>query len=348
MRARLAIPGDPATVTGGYIYDARVIAASGGALETLTLPGGFPFPTDAELAATRAALAAAPGPLLVDGLAYGAMPAEMIAALPRRPVALCHHPLGREPGLSDDDARRLLAAERAALALAAHVVVTSAETKRGLVADMGVAAADVTVVRPGLDRAAPARGRKGAPVILSVGSLTPRKGHDVLVAALARMAEARPDLGWEARVAGAADLSPQTARALHRQIAEAGLESRVTILGPQTSAGLDALYDEAAIFALASRYEGYGMVFAEAMMRALPVVACDAGAVAALTPADAGVLTPVDDAAALAAALTDLLEDPARRAWMGEAGRAHALTIPGWDAAWAAIETVLRRHGGGA
>lgn len=337
-----AIPGDSTTLTGGYIYDARVAAASDGALTPLALPAGFPFPTDVEIETARDALAAAPGPVLVDGLAYGALPAELIAALPRAPVALCHHPLGKEPGLSAAEARRLMASERAALGLARHVIVTSAETKRALADELDVAPERVTVAPPGLGRAAPAKGRAGAPLILAVGSLTVRKGHDVLIAALARLATTRPDLDWEARIAGADHFSPGTAATLRRQVAEAGLAARIRLLGAQTPEALDRLYDEAAIFALASRYEGYGMVFAEAMMRALPVVACDAGAVAELVPETAGRLAPVDDASTLAAALETLLEDAGLRARMGASGREHALKIPGWDATWATIERVLR------
>jgi len=104
---------------------------------------------------------------------------------------------------------------------------------------------------------------------------------------------------------------------------------------------LDQAYAEADIFCLPSRYEGYGMVFAEAMMRALPIIACDAGAVAGLVPPRAGILTPVNDPDAMAEALEEVLEDAPFRAMMGDAGRKHALTIPGWDATWATIKSAL-------
>ncbi|MEX2518276.1 MAG: glycosyltransferase family 4 protein [Paracoccaceae bacterium] len=341
MTAFLAIPGDPETPTGGYIYDARLIAASNGALRPLALPGAFPYPDAANLAAAEAALSSAPGPLIIDGLAYAALPHDLIHRLPRPPLALCHHPLGHEPGLATAQAARLIANERAALALAAHVIVTSEETKRTLIAEFALAAGKVTVAPPGLDRAGPARGGTGAPLILSVGSLTPRKGHLALVAALAALAARRPDLRWRSVFAGPDDRAPATAAAVRTAIASAGLSGRITVSGAVGAAALDRLYDEAAIFALASRYEGYGMAFAEAMMRALPVVACDAPAVRALASKEVAILAPIGDDAALSTALEALLDAPERAGRMGAAGRARALAIPGWDTTWRRVASVL-------
>lgn len=334
----LAFPGDLETPTGGYVYDSRVIEASGGALAPLPLPTGFPNPTGAELAEAARALAGADGPALIDGLAYGAMPEALIRALPRPPVALCHHPLAHETGLDPATAARLRASERAALGLAAHVVATSETTKRALVAEFGLAPERVTVAVPGLDRAAPATPGPGAPMILSVGSLTPRKDHATLLAALGRL---DPALAWRCVIAGATQFAPETAASVRAAAQPFG--PRVTVRGALPRAELEALYGEASVFALASRYEGYGMVFAEAMMRGLPVVACRAGAAPEVVPPEAGALTPPGDADAFAAALDTLLRDPARRAAMGTAARARALTIPDWGATWALVRGALER-----
>ncbi len=337
MTFGFAIPGDPTTKTGGYIYDARVIEASKGALAALALPGGFPFPSAAELTATQAALQAMSGPLLIDGLAYGVLPAAMIDALPQRPVALCHHPLGHEPGLAPDVAARLIRSERAALDRAVHIVVTSATTKKTLEDTFGQAPNRITIAPPGLDRKAAARPGRGAPMILTVASLTRRKGHDVLIQALARIAH----LEWTCLCVGPDDRDPAITAALHTQIAEAGLGQRIHLIGPQSEPELDALYARATLFCLPSRYEGYGMVFAEAMMRALPIIACDAGAVAELVPRSAGRLVAIDDDAALAAAVADVLRNPVLRTSMGARGREYALALPGWDATWEAIRRAM-------
>ncbi|MEO0363164.1 MAG: glycosyltransferase family 4 protein [Pseudomonadota bacterium] len=341
MKAAFAIPGDPATPTGGYVYDARVIEAAAGVLELVALPAGFPFPSPRELEATGAALAAAEGPALVDGLAYGALPPELIDALPRPPVALCHHPLGLEAGLSEAAARRLIESERAALARAAHVVVTSDATKRTLLADFGLEDAGVTVAEPGLDRTEAARlhGREpdGPPKILTVASITPRKGHDALVSALAALG----DRDWTLDLVGPEDRDAAWATRIREAVACAGLEDRVAFRGAAPRSALEARYLEADLFCLSSRYEGYGMVFAEAMMRGLPVVGCAVGAVPEVVPPAAGRLVPPDDPAALAEAIAAFLDDPAARRSAGAAGRAHALSMPGWDATWAAIRKVL-------
>jgi glycosyltransferase involved in cell wall biosynthesis len=191
------------------------------------------------------------------------------------------------------------------------------------------------VARPGLDPAPAAARRGDPPTILCVGSVTPRKDQRTLIAALARVVD-RP---WRAVVAGADDLDPACAAAV--RAAAAPLGGRVRLLGALDDAALDAAYDGADLFALPSRYEGYGMVYAEAMMRALPVVAARNAAAEALIPETAGLLVPPGDDAAMAAALAALLDDPARARAMGDAGRAAALALPGWRETAAAAARAL-------
>lgn len=340
MSTSFAIPGDLDTPTGGYVYDRRVIDASGGALAHLPLPGDWPHPSDADRAAAVEALKGV-GQAIIDGLAYGAFTPDMVAALPTKPVVLCHHPLGKETGLDAYEAAIAIKTEAAVLSLAAHIIVTSDETKRTLIAELGQDEARITVAPPGIDYVdAPARPEKSAPEILTVASLTPRKGHEELVVALARLKH----LNWTARWVGSVDRDETHFEAVKAAIIETGLTSRIRIEGPLSGEGLEQAYAEADIFCLPSRYEGYGMVFAEAMMRALPIIACNTGAVADLVPPRAGILTPVNNPGAMAEALEELLEDAPFRAMMGDAGRTHALTIPGWDETWAAIRTAVEAH----
>jgi len=161
-----AIPGDLATPTGGYVYDRRVLerlADHGIDAAVLPLPGSFPDPSPADLAAARAALEAVPAGrvLLIDGLAWGAFPAAMAGGIAAPLVALCHHPLGVETGLSPERARQLIDNETATLALARRIVVTSPATKAVLVADFGAPADRIDVAEPG---AARARKRRAWPV----------------------------------------------------------------------------------------------------------------------------------------------------------------------------------------
>ncbi|HEU0221665.1 MAG TPA: glycosyltransferase family 4 protein [Paracoccaceae bacterium] len=341
MRAGFAIPGHLATPTGGYGYARAVLSAAPGAgldLRHVPLPGGFPFPSEAALAATRAILAAADRPLLVDGLAYGALPPEVIAAARVPLVALCHHPLGLETGLDPETAERLIDSEARALALAHHVVTVSETTKATIMDRLGVPPDRITIAQPGLPRAEMAPRRGSPPLILSVGSLTPRKGHDVLIRALARIAEAP----WACRIAGAGEPGSDWPLRLRAQVAEAGLVHRITFLGAMDSTALEEHYQAADIFCLPSRYEGYGMVFAEAMMRGLPIVACRAGPLEEVVPASAGLLAPPDDDAAIADFLAILLTNRPVADRMAAAGRAHALTLPDWPDTAVRIAGVLR------
>lgn len=342
MKACLAYPGDLSTPTGGYVYDAAIIAASDGALAPLALPAGFPAPSPDDLNRTKTLLEQA-DIAVVDGLAYGALPADLINALPYRPVALCHHPLGYESGLSPEHSRALIMREKAALALAAHVIVTSDATAQTLVADFGVAASRVSVAPPGLAPAPLSSYWAGdddsaPPVILTVASLTYRKAHDVLINALSRI----DDLHWRARWVGPDDREDGRLAYLSGLIAETGLSDRIEIVGACDQAELQMHYHEAALFCLPSRYEGYGMVFDEAMVRGLPVVACNGGAVADVVPTAAGALCAVDDAGAVAGALKKLLLDKELAARKSNAARHHALSLPGWNDSYAIFENVIQ------
>jgi glycosyltransferase involved in cell wall biosynthesis len=332
IRAAFAIPGDLNTPTGGYAYARRILpllGAYGVEARHLPLPGGFPFPDDAALKAAGDALAEIPADeiALIDGLAYGALPERVIARIAAPIVALVHHPLGLETGLSPEDSARLVETERRALAHAWWVIATSETTAETLRRDFGVAAERLSVAAPGTERAARATGGGDVPHLLSVGAVVPRKGFDVLLTALAELA-ARP---WRCTIAGSLDRDPATVDALRAQIERLGLSERITLTGALEPAALDDVYRSADIFVLPSRYEGYGMVFTEAMARGLPIVACAAGAVPGTVPRDAGLLVPPDDAAALAEAVRRLLDDPKERRSLGDAAFAHVRSLPSWD-----------------
>jgi glycosyltransferase involved in cell wall biosynthesis len=325
------VPGDLAAPTGGYVYARRVLAelpALDIRAQVLSLSAEFPYPSAVALDdGARRLRGLAPGStVLFDGLAYGAIPAGLLDALDLDIVVLVHHPLALETGLDPVRAAELKASEAAALACARAVVCTSAHTGDTLAADYGVAAAKLFLAVPGCDPAPQAPGGNDPPVLLTVGAVIPRKGHDVLVAALAHLA----DLEWRSVVVGSLDRAPATARALERQIARAGLADRITLTGALDDTALAVAYHGADLFVLPSRYEGYGMVFAEALAHGLPVIASRAGAAADTVPAGAGILVDIDDEVALAEALRCLLTDAPLRRAMAKAARRHAAGFPSW------------------
>jgi glycosyltransferase involved in cell wall biosynthesis len=277
-------------------------------------------------------------PIVVDGLAFGVLP-EAATALraSHRLVALVHHPLALETGLAAADHAALHASERAALACARHVIATSPTTARLLASDYAVSSDRLSIVEPGTDRM-PVRPRKeaGEVLLLAVGAVTPRKGYDVLVAALATLRS----LPWRLTIVGE-PRNAETFRQLLADIAAGGLGERIGLLGGISADELASLYAHADLFVLPSRFEGYGMVFAEAMAHGLPVVGTTAGAMPDTVPAEAGVLVPPDDSEALATALRRLIDDPAERKRL--AAGARAVRFPSWAEQGAAFAGVLER-----
>lgn len=332
-RLIFAIPGDLATPTGGYGYDRRVIdglRALGWQVDVVPLAASFPAPDAADLAAAEAALAAPRGtPIMVDGLAFGVFGALAERLGGRGPlIALVHHPLGFETGHDPATARALIAAEATALAEAHRVVTTSPTTARLLVEHLGVAAGRIAVAVPGVDPRAPAAGGDGTTVeLISVATITARKGHDVLVAALAGLA----DLPWRLTIHGDKTRAPEVTARLEAQIADAGLDGRIRLAGTATAEELDRAYRQSDLFVLASHFEGYGMAYAEATAHGLPVVGTTGGAIADAVPAGAGVLVAPGDVAALRAALRRLIGDGAARAALAAGAREASRTQPRWQ-----------------
>jgi glycosyltransferase involved in cell wall biosynthesis len=341
-----AVPGDLATPTGGYRYDRRIIAelpALGWGAEVVNLGDGFPYPTADTRATACARLSAlARGrPVVIDGLAFGVLPdaAEALRAS-HSLVALVHHPLALESGLSATESASLHASERSALGCARHVIATSATVARLLVEHYGVPSGTVSVVEPGTDRVSTAP-RNGAGVVklLAVGSVIPRKGYDVLIAALARLRH----LPWQLVIAGDCGRSPQTYRQVKGEIGRLGLAERVSLLGAVAFDELAPLYASADLFVLPSRFEGYGMAYAEAIAHGVPVVGTTAGAIPDTVPAAAGVLVAPDDIEALAVALQRVIENPADRERL--AAGARAATFPSWPQQAALFARLLERVG---
>lgn len=325
---------DPERPSGGNVYDRRLydgLRAAGRPVRLHEVPGDWPD-ADADARGQLAAvLAGVPegSRVLVDGLVGCAAPEVLVPASGRlRLGVLLHAPAGD-------------AGERAVLRSAALVVTTSRWARDRVLETHGLDPAAVHVASPGADPADVATGGDGSE-LLCVASVTPGKGHDLLLDALARLA----DLDWRCVCVGALTRAPGFVAELRDRAGRAGLGERMVVAGPRTGADLAASYAAADALVLASRAESYGMVVTEALARGLPVLGTDVGGVPeALGRAPdgtaPGVLVPTGDAMALADALRGWLSDAGLRAGLRRAALARRSTLTDWSQTVGAVGAAL-------
>jgi len=343
-RLVLIVPGDPNQRTGGYLYDARIVAglrAMGRPVDVIGLDGQFPDADATAHRAMREALASlADGQVtVIDGLALGGVPESIAPQADRLAlIGLVHHPLTDEVGLAKDQQRRLLECERAALSHCRSIIVTSPFTRRRLNELHLIDRQGVHIVEPGVDPAALSRRveqRLRGQIaetpnrLLCVASLTPRKGQDVLLEALIALR----DQPWALTLVGSAERSPDFARALGVRIRNENLGSRVRLVGEVGEEALCAFYDQADVCLLPSWYEGYGMVVTEALARGLPLITTTGGALADTVPETAALRVRPGQADALAQALGRWLKEPDLRMQLTQAAVAKRSRLGDWPAA---------------
>jgi glycosyltransferase involved in cell wall biosynthesis len=343
-RIAFAIPGDLRTPTGGYGYDRRIIAELGRLgweVEVVQLGEGFPRPSAVQKAVARERLLAAPAdrPIVIDGLAFGVLPEAAAALHAGRPVvALVHHPLALETGLTPGEAKLLWDSERAALASTSLVIATSNVTADLLATRFDVPCERIEVIRPGTDRVPLSVGSDGGPLkLISVGAVVARKGFDLLVEALAPLT----DLAWQLTIVGDRERDPVAVARLDAVIARHRLGDRVECLGAVPPQRLAALYSQADLFVLASHFEGYGMAYAEAIAHGLPIVGTTGGAIAETVPASAGRLVPPGNVDVLADALREIIGNESCRRTLATGARAAAAGLPLWEDAGARFARAL-------
>ncbi len=329
-----AYPGDLATLTGGYIYNAKIITGlhkSGINITTLSLGEGFPCPTHEtrEKAVKLLCDAAQNSTLIVDGLALGILPkAAEIIAKNGRLIALVHHPLALETGINAQDAAKFKASEILALSFAHQVIVTSPATAKILANEYGVTQNRLHIALPGVEPVIVSTvSNSTTPQLLSVAAISQRKGFDVLVAALGTLRS----LEWHLTVAGDLTRSPDVSAQLLQQVQDLGLSDRITFLGSVSKTEISSLYAKSDIFVLASHYEGYGMAYAEALAHGLPVIGTTGGAIPDVVPNDAGILVKPNEVKPLADALGLLIQDTTVRASFAVGAQKASRNLPCWS-----------------
>jgi glycosyltransferase involved in cell wall biosynthesis len=325
------VPGDIGQATGGYAYDRRMVEGLrdlGWRIAVHELAGRFPDADGRARRAARDVLAhIGAGRAVIDGLALLAF--DGLFEMPTRPpiVALVHHPLARESGLDMPRRRRFAAREPRIWRRLSGVIATSCATRREIVA-AGVSAGRAIAIEPGVEHRQSTRRlrRRGGALLLAVGAIIPRKGHDVLLAALSGLRR-RP---WRLLCIGSDARDRQHAARLRAAVRLRRLTRRVRFVGEVGPLVLERAYSSAHVFTLPSLHEGYGMAYADALAHGLPVVATRAGALADLVPTGAGTLVRPYDAEGLRRALRRFLERPCRRLRMRRGALATARRFAEW------------------
>lgn len=331
---RFILPGnvdDPAAPSGGNVYDRHLCRRLD--VQEVTISGSWPRPDASASTELAEALAACPDGtvVLLDGLVACGVPEVVVPQARRlRLAVLVHLALADETGLAPSLAAELDAKERAVLQAVSAVIATSPAAAKQLADHHGLA--EVHVVTPGVDPAPPGRGTDGVSRLLCVASVTPRKGHDVLVEALAAVA----DLRWQCVCVGPAPETAHTER-VRDLIVRHGLGERIDLTGPLTGKPLDDAYAEADLFVLPSRAETYGMVVTEALSRGIPVLA------SAVPDAlgDGGLLIPPGDPVALTRELRRWLTDGRLREDLRTKAKRRRAELSTWDEAGRAMAEVL-------
>jgi glycosyltransferase involved in cell wall biosynthesis len=216
------------------------------------------------------------------------------------------------------DRKAFATADRTVGSLADVHVAISAGLARYLAESEGFDAESFEVVHYGIEAGPEPPPLPGAPRLAIVGRLIPIKGHDVLLRAVATARERLPGLTLE--IAGDGELESE----LRATAIRLGLDDAVTFLG--RVAPVYPVLERAEVVVVPSFGEGFGMVALEAMERGRPVIASAVGGLPEIVDEGrTGLLVPPGDVEALARAIAELADDPARASAMGGAGRARAL-----------------------
>ena len=343
---------DPTRPSGGNRYDRRVcdeLVALGWTVFERHAGGAWPQPAPSDLTALGRLLGRIPDDalVLIDGLIASAAPDPLRRERDRlRLIVLVHLPLGtgRAPGHADHAAHAAHAGEATVLALARAVVTTSEWTRQVLLSGYPLDPALVHVATPGVDPAPTARGTATGGELLCVAAVVHHKGHDLLLAALATLAD-RP---WRLTCVGALDLEPGFVEWLRTQAERSGIADRVVFLGARTGTALEAAYSRADLLVSPSRGETYAMTVTEALAHGLPVIASDVGGLSEALGRTAlgvlpGLLVPPEDAMALAGALASWLDDGDLRDGLRSAAGQRRESLTDWTLTADLVSQVLAR-----
>jgi glycosyltransferase involved in cell wall biosynthesis len=354
MRVGLVVYGGLELQSGGFLYDRMLVEAlrqAGDVVDIISLPWEAYGRCIAHnfSPAIRSRLRAWEGDVLLqDELVYPSLCLQNRSLRRSRGapfVSIVHH-------LASSEARGFAARGAVLLAERAYVrsvdgFIFNGETTKRAVLELRGAACPGIVAHPGGDRFC-ATGVGGHPGgrsfqdrplrVLFVGNLIPRKGLLTLLEALAMSASG----DWRLTVAGSRTVDAAYARTVDRFVEKRGLQERVRMKGRLEDAELVSELRTHHVLAVPSSYEGFGIVYLEAMgFGVVPIGTTGGGAEEVIEPGTSGFLVPPGDAAALADTLGELCRDRSLLASCAGAARQRFLQFPGWAQRMAEVRAWL-------
>jgi glycosyltransferase involved in cell wall biosynthesis len=351
----LLIYGSLTTVSGGFIYDrnlVRYLQEAGDRVEVISLPWrpyGVSLLDNLNPKLRRRLTQTAFDVLLEDELVHPScfwFNQRLRGRLSYPVIAIVHHLRCRErhPAIM----RRLYRmAEQRYLASVDACICVSRTTAQD-VADVVGGTLPLVVASPGRDglpgsiSRAGVRARATAPGpfnLIFVGNLIPRKELHTLLAALAML----PRDAWHLTVAGSLEMDTAYVDAIRRQINDAGLASRVSLLGALPARELAARCAASHLLAVPSSYEGFGIVYLESMQFGLPAIAGNAGAAREIiTHAQNGFLVPPGNPEPLARHIELLMRDRKLLLEMSLAAQESVAAHPTWNESAACARAFLQ------
>lgn len=344
MKVLFLVPGDINLPTGGYRYDKHMLTnwqKAGRDVTLVCVEGNYPFPSKLEIADAVASVEKLPDAdiAVVDGLLGGANP-QLMEALGQKMkvVALIHHPLCLENGLERQEARMLEEREGEGLKHVSHVIAVSPATRNAVCDLFGFDDGRIDIVLPGVERGKASRGSDDATLnLLCVGSVIERKGHRFLIEALAGLKAFQ----WRLDCMGSTAFDEALFETLQNMLVAHNLEDRIVFHGAVCEETIEAAYQKADVFVLPSLYEGYGMVYAEAIVRGIPVIGTTAGAIAQTVPDGCGILVEPENTEALGEALETMISNSELRQKFRAQTLLAEASFPTWESAASRFYEIL-------
>lgn len=321
------VPGSINQLTGGYIYDKKIatgLVALGHKVEIIELAGTFPIINDSTIENANRQLKECTNILLIDGLALPAFPNS------ENFYALIHHPLFKETNLTQETKNFLFHNEKKSLQKARHIIVTSNFTKKELQKEYNIPKAKISVVCPGNEKVEiishKSKSKHKSNIhLLCVASITPRKGHDVLLKSLAPLRH----LPWKLFCVGSLNRDKEATKNAMEIVCKNQLEDKVIFTGELDDKAVQEKYFESDIFVLASFYEGYGMVLTEAISYGLPIVSTTGGAIPHVVGKE-GILIEPGNVEQMTNALSRIISDAKLRENLHEKAMEARKKLPSW------------------